>query len=220
VSQLESALEQSRDLIQAALTDARQELAALDARRTELETLIAQGEAALRGAQAPVSQDAAQTLHDALQRILRENANRPMPVRRLADEVNRRGLYRTRDDGPVEVSHVHARTSNYDKVFGKAGPLVWLKEERGVIVPFKDDDSGFQAWIEDNTDGYFVNAERNPKPSYLVLHRSGCRHFTGSPDLNWTKEYIKFCSSDAGELEDWAASSVGGEVTRCPSCLR
>jgi hypothetical protein len=160
------------------------------------------------------------TLHEALQRILREGDNRPMPVRQLADQVNQRGLYGRRDGAPVEISQVHARTSNYDKVFGKAGPLVWLKEEPGVVVPFKDDTSGFRAWISDNPDGYLVNAERNPKPSYLVLHRADCLHFKGEPDLNWTKDYIKFCSLAAGELEDWAASSIGGEVTRCPSCLR
>jgi hypothetical protein len=220
MSELESALERSRELINAALTEARRELAALDARKAELEALIAQGEAALRGAQAPAIQDAALTLHDALQRILRENGNRPMPVRQLADEVNQRGLYRTRDGAPVEVSQVHARTSNYDKVFGKAGSLVWLKEEPGVIVPFKDDSRGFLSWITGNPDGYLINADRNPKPSYLVLHRSGCGHFRGEADLNWTKDYIKFCSRDSGELEDWAASSVGGKVTRCPSCMR
>jgi hypothetical protein len=119
----------------------------------------------------------------------------------------------------VEVSQVHARTSNYDKVFGKAGALVWLKEEPGAIVPFKDDDNGFLAWINDHPDGYLLNTERNPKPSYLILHSSGCGHFKGGSP-NWTKDYIKFCSERNGELEDWAASSVGGEASRCPSCLR
>lgn len=217
MSELEQALRKSRELIGAALAEARQELAALDARRAELEALITQGESALGGAAAPGAQDPGATLHEALQRILRDNGNRPLHVRQLAEEVNQRGLYRRRDAGPVEVSQVHARTSTYDKIFGKAGSLVWLKEEPGVIVPFKDDDSGFLAWITSNPDGYLLNTERNPKPSYLVLHRSGCPHFKGDSP-NWTKAYIKFCSQDIGELNDWAASSVG-EASSCPSCL-
>lgn len=218
MNDLEQALQKSRELIEAALADAREELAALDARRAELEALIAQGESALGGAPAPVVQDSGATLHEALQRILRENGNRPLHVRQLADEVNQRGLYRRRDAGPVEVSQVHARTSTYDKVFGKGGSFIWLKEEPGVIVPFKDDDSGFLAWITNNPDGYLLNTERNPKPSYLILHRSGCPHFKGDSP-NWTKAYIKFCSQEVGELNDWAASSVGGQASRCPSCL-
>lgn len=154
MSELEQALRKSRELIEAALADARQELAALDARKAELEALIVQGESALGGAPAPVVQDSGATLQEALQRILRENGNRPLHVRQLADEVNQRGLYRRRDTGPVEVSQVHARTSTYDKVFGKGGSFVWLKEEPGVIVPFKDDDSRFLAWITNNPDGY------------------------------------------------------------------
>lgn len=217
---LTSALEQSRDMIQAALTEARQELAALVVRKDELESLIAQGETFLRGTQGPGNQDGSLKLHEALQRILRESGNLPTSARQLTDDINERSLYRTREGGPVEMSQVHARTSNYDKVFDKAGPLIWLKDEPGSVVPFKDDDSGFLTWIVDNPDGYVINTGRNPKPSYIVLHRSGCGHFKGDPDRSKTKDNIKFCSLDSGILAGWAASAVGGDVTRCPDCLR
>lgn len=87
------------------------------------------------------------------------------------------------------------------------------------ITCFRDDDQGFFTWLEDNPDGYFINSERNPKPRYLVLHYSNCRHFTGNPGLHWTKDYIKFCSSDRTTLEAWATERVGGETTICPTCL-
>lgn len=56
-------------MIRAALADARAELAALDARRSELQELISQGEAALGETHRPVAASA-MTLHEALALIL------------------------------------------------------------------------------------------------------------------------------------------------------
>jgi hypothetical protein len=44
------------------------------------------------------------------------------------------------------------------------------------ITRFKDDDNGFLAWLARNPDGYVINSERSPKPSYRVLRYSGCRY--------------------------------------------
>ena len=87
----------------------------------------------------------------------------------------------------------------------------------GSVACFRDDDDGFRRWREDNPDGFFLNTERNPGPGYLVLHRSGCPHFTRSP-LHWTKDYIKFCASDRASLEDWAGTL--GDVKYCRTCFR
>lgn len=226
VSELEQALQKSRQIIEAALEEARAELAALDTRRAELEALIAQAEAALGGARPPDAPPTAMTLHEALALILRENGNEPMTVRQLTDAVNERGLYHKRDGSPVEVNQVHARTSNYEALFEKDGALISLREESPVVSLrpqgvelFKDDDAGFLEWLQDHPDGYFVNSDRNPKPTYLVLHRPGCPHYKGGGAVHLTKDYIKFCSPRRGELEEWAANTVGGEVTLCRSCF-
>ncbi len=225
MSELEQALQKSRQMIEAALDEARTELAALDARRAELEALIAQAGVAL-GSPQPPAPPSAMTLHEALVLILRENNNQPMTVRQLTDAVNERGLYRKRDGSPVEVNQVHARTSNYDALFEKNGALIRLREESPMVSTrppgielFKDDDDGFLAWLQDNADSYFINSERNPKPTYLVLHQPSCPHFKDQRELHWTKDYIKFCSRDRSELEEWAANTVGGEVTLCRSCF-
>jgi hypothetical protein len=224
MTELAEALEQGREIIKAALAGARAELAALDARRAELETLIADGEAALGRPRSPAA-TAAMTLHDALALVLRENDHAPMTARELAGAVNERGLYRRRDGSPVEVNQVQARVNNYDALFEKDGALIRLREESPVpalprsITLFQDDDSGFFAWLNDHPDGYFINSERSPKPTYLVLHRTGCSHFTGSPGLHWTKDYVKFCSPAREDLEDWALGSAGGEVTLCRACF-
>jgi hypothetical protein len=87
------------------------------------------------------------------------------------------------------------------------------------ITCFKDDDDGFFAWLAQNPDGYVINSERNPKPSYLMLHHPSCRHFKSSNALHWTRDYIKFCSPDRTGLEEWASGTVGGEVKLCRSCF-
>jgi hypothetical protein len=85
------------------------------------------------------------------------------------------------------------------------------------VTCFRDDDAGFRRWREDNPDGFFLNTERNPGPGYLMLHRSGCPHFTRSP-LHWTKDYIKFCAPGRVSMEGWA--STLGDVKHCRTCFR
>ncbi len=204
---------------------ARDELAALDARREELEALIVQAEATIG---APLEPDAEprMTLHDALAIILRENGDTPMTARELADAVNERGLYRKRDGSLVEINQVHARANNYGDLFEKDGPLIRLRTlpstlanlPQGVTL-FRDDDTGFFTWLDDNPDGYFINTERSPRPSYLVLHRSKCSHFDRGPNARWTKKYVKLCSCDRGHLEEWTVGTVEGEMTLCRTCF-
>lgn len=212
-------------MIRAALAEARMELVALDARRQELQALIAQGEAALGGVPQSAP-ETAMTLHQALVQILQETGNEPMTARALADAVNDRGLYRKRDGSPVEVNQIHARTNNYQDLFEKDGSLIRLRTESPMltnppqtITIFKDDDQGFFDWLDDHPDGYLINCERNPKPNYLVLHRPGCRHFDRAPSAHWTRDYIKICSSRRGDLEEWAVGTVGGDVTLCRTCF-
>ncbi len=225
MSDIAAALQKSRQIIEAELTGARAELAALDARRDELEALIAQAEAVLGGSPAGDAEPR-MTLHDALAMVLREHDGAPMTARELADAVTQRGLYRKRDGSPVEVNQVHARASNYEELFEKDGSLIRLRTLPPVLADlppgvtlFRDDDSGFSGWLDGNPEGYFINAERNPGPRYLVLHRPGCPHFSRNPGLHWTKDYIKICSADRRRLETWAASAVGGEVTLCRTCF-
>jgi hypothetical protein len=225
MSHLADALDRSRKMIGDALADARAELADLNARRSELEALIAQGEAALGGAPQAVPEPG-MTLHRALEQILQENGNTPMTARALADAVTDQGLYRKRDGSAVEVNQVHARTNNYQDLFEKDGARIRLREESPMLANhppsltvFQDDDRGFFSWLDDHQDGYFINCERRPKPTYLVLHHHGCPHIDRSTDVHWTKDYIKICSPGRGDLEEWATTTVGGDVTLCRTCF-
>jgi hypothetical protein len=128
--QLESALEENRAVIEAALVQTERELVALRARESELEGLVARAKAALGVEPEPdprLSESERLTLHEAIARVLNDNGNSWMTVRALAGEVNRRQLYRKRDGSPVEPNQIHARTKNYTALFEKDGPRVRLR---------------------------------------------------------------------------------------------
>jgi hypothetical protein len=215
-------------VVEEALVDAHSELEALRAREFELIRLIERAEAALGERPSPEasSQAANLTLHDALVQVLSESPDEWMTVHELTQAVNERGLYHKRDGSPVEANQVHARTNNYRAIFEKDGASVRLRKESALLTQlpesitlFKDDDRGFLEWLDEHPDGVFVNADRNPKANYLVLHRPSCPHFTGNPSVNWTKAYIKICSDQRADLEEWAVDAVGGEPTLCPRCF-
>lgn len=211
-------------MVAEAVEAARAELAALREREAELERQIGEAERAL-GSSVP-EPERSMTLHDVMADVLRSTGNEGMTGRELADAVNRRGRYRRRDGAPVEPNQIHARVNNYSAMFEKVGSTIRLREEDSVvptasggIVMFKDDDAGFHGWLDEHPDGFFVNTERKPRETYLVLHRPQCPHFDRSPTMHWTRDYIKFCSDDRQQLEAWASEAVAGEVTLCRSCF-
>jgi hypothetical protein len=227
MADLAEALKRSRDMIEEALVGARSELAALRSREAELEEQIAQAEAALglRQGLGGDTEERMMTLHEALATVLRENGNGWMLPKELRDQVVGRGLYRKRDGSPIEVNQVQARIAHYSDMFEKrdgavrlAGrsPLLDLAPD-GVAV-FQDDDKGFFEWLAQNPEGYFINTERHPRAKYMRLHRPGCQSFKGSPELHWTRDYVKLCSLDRSDLERWAFNTLGSEITPCELC--
>jgi len=214
-------------MIREALVEARAELASLRGREAELERQITEAERAL-GEEAADESDEGEsiTLHEAIAEILRSTGNEGMSGRELADAINRRSLYRRRDGMPVEANQVNARVNNYRDMFEKTPAGIrlrvsedWSSAPVESVTIFKDDDAGFHAWLDAHPDGYFINTERKPRKSYLVLHQPACPHFDRSPKVHWTKDYIKVCGTDRHELEGWANDNVGGEVTLCSKCF-
>jgi hypothetical protein len=208
------------------LDEARAELATLRSREVELERQIADAEAVLANQPAGASPNAQMTLHEALAHVLRERGKDGMTAPELADAINQRRLYRKRDGNAVAVNQVQARVNNYSSLFQKSGSIIQLREDSPMLSStpesftiFQDDDDAFFDWLEAHPDGSVVNTERHPKPNYLVLHRPVCPHFKGGKSLHWTKDYVKVCAIDRAELEEWAATTVGGELTLCRSCF-
>lgn len=88
------------------------------------------------------------------------------------------------------------------------------------IEQFKDDDKGYLNWIKNHSVGYVVNCNRKPNPSYLILHRADCNTICGIPAKGkfWTKDYIKICSLNPNELENWSQKQFEGKLQHCPLC--
>jgi hypothetical protein len=132
MDRLGEALDHHTTEIADSLQAARTELETLRAREQELVALIDRAEAAL-GHSIP---DERLTLHEAIAVVLRDGGNEWMTTRELADEVNRRDLYRKRDGSPVESNQIHARAKNYDHLFDKDRQNVRLREgDRPASTP-------------------------------------------------------------------------------------
>lgn len=87
-----------------------------------------------------------------------------------------------------------------------------------MVKAFIDDDAGFIQWRDTHPNAFIVNAARTPKTSYLVLHRTSCRHMNKLPPgyEHWTKEYIKICSDRIEDLADWARDNVDSHAVLRP----
>lgn len=83
-----------------------------------------------------------------------------------------------------------------------------------------NEDNTYLDWLRRNPNGYVINCYKKPSPEYLVLHTSGCSHIQTDARSNWTThQYVKACSMDRNELEEWAQNEVGGTVEYCSFCM-
>jgi hypothetical protein len=85
---------------------------------------------------------------------------------------------------------------------------------------FVDDEDGYLAWLARHPTGFVVNCERDPKASYIVLHRADCTSISGTPShgVHWTRDLRKVCAGSAVELDTWARDIVGAVPSRCRRC--
>ena len=128
-SALAEVRERVRPEVEAALARARSELQGIDRRRRELLGEIERAEAWLGteddNPEAPEKEEktlASMTLHGAMEAILREWG--PTRITKLAEEIDRRGLYKRRDGRPAGAHQVHARVHNYPDSFVRVRPGV------------------------------------------------------------------------------------------------
>jgi hypothetical protein len=87
------------------------------------------------------------------------------------------------------------------------------------VALFVDDDEGYSAWLATYPSGFVVNAERNPSPRYLVLHRADCQTIVPTPGRAWTRHYIKLGSAERAPLDAWARRQFSAELKPCGLCV-
>jgi hypothetical protein len=88
------------------------------------------------------------------------------------------------------------------------------------ISTFVDDDRGYEAWVSSHPDGYILNCYRSPSPEYVMLHKARCGWIRRPIEKknNLTYAYIKICSSNRSDLEDWTRKQIGSEAEPCGLC--
>lgn len=74
------------------------------------------------------------TLHSAITDVL-SAAGRPLPTREIADEVNRRDLYKRSDGKPLPSSQIGARVRNYPGLFVTTPWGVWIAKREIPAAP-------------------------------------------------------------------------------------
>src|SRR5579885_3182996 len=88
-------------------------------------------------------------------------------------------------DAQDELTALRRRESELLTLIGRAEAMLGKEPVTATPGPpqqltlFQDDDEGFFDWLDEHPDGFFLNAERNPGPRYLVMHQPSCPHFKG-----------------------------------------
>jgi hypothetical protein len=90
-----------------------------------------------------------------------------------------------------------------------------------MVVPFKNDDSGYLKWVLANPTGYVVNVdEPQYSPQYPMVHSATHKSVSSPKRGNYTTgDYLKFCSVSLDALEKWAQAKYGRPLTRCAQCM-
>ena len=84
---------------------------------------------------------------------------------------------------------------------------------------FIDAEDAYLAWVGSHPEGYVLNAGRTDAPSTaVVLHRATCASISGAHSNYTTRDYIKVCSPERGELEQWATRRPASDFIACSRC--
>ena len=88
------------------------------------------------------------------------------------------------------------------------------------VREFRGDDAGYLDWLATYPVGYVINIARSHNPADARVHHAGCRWISGQlpHGRTWTGQYVKVCSEQLAEVEQWASDKVGQRIPRCGTC--
>ncbi|MHA0285634.1 SIMPL domain-containing protein [Mycobacterium sp. C3-094] len=88
-----------------------------------------------------------------------------------------------------------------------------------AVVEFRDDDTGYRAWLRAHSEGFVVNILRSYHAGDARVHHSSCWTINGEEAASkLTNRYVKMCAEAIEELDRWAAAQVGTTIRRCGTC--
>jgi hypothetical protein len=95
---------------------------------------------------------------------------------------------------------------------------VFTVGRKSAMRQFIDDDPAYVRWLAENPSGWVLNAHRQAKADYLVIHRSRCWTISRSGVRYTSGDFLKMCGSDPENLSDWAVSQTGATPDMCKKC--
>lgn len=128
MTNLRDALLANSAAVEQALAETKLELAACEARCDELRSLIERAALVLElqdGAPPRWPQEP-MTLHVAMEAVLADHEE-GLRAADLADEINRRALYRKKGGKPVDAGQIHARVGQYRSMFDRSAGRIVLR---------------------------------------------------------------------------------------------
>jgi hypothetical protein len=87
---------------------------------------------------------------------------------------------------------------------------------------FANDEDGYKSWKQSNSKGFILVSHNPPSGQYLTLHRADCGSLNphDASTKKWTEKYVKICSANRAELEEWTVKKFQTTAPRCGLCVR
>jgi hypothetical protein len=102
---------------------------------------------------------------------------------------------------------------------GGAAPIDAWNRLPAALTRFIDDDDSYLTWRRAHPAGWVLNCERQPKTTYLKLHRVDCPHLKSRPGWsNLTTAFAKVCGTSPGPFDEWLTATLDTRPDRCPAC--
>ncbi|MES2632264.1 MAG: hypothetical protein V4669_04790 [Pseudomonadota bacterium] len=90
-----------------------------------------------------------------------------------------------------------------------------------MIERFENRESEYLEWVHAHPEGYVANLDvPTTRPEYPMVHLASHKAVSSASRDNYTTgKYIKVCSLDLPELEQWSQATFGRKLARCSVCL-
>jgi hypothetical protein len=90
------------------------------------------------------------------------------------------------------------------------------------VKTFKNNESGYLAWVHARPDGFVANADRrSDREMYPMVHRATHKAISGPQRQNYTTDrYFKVRSETVAELEEWSQKTYGRALVECGVCMK
>ena len=91
-----------------------------------------------------------------------------------------------------------------------------------MIKIYRNDDDGYLAWVLANPNGYVVNTDDPPTSTvYPMVHTARHKVVSSPCRTNYTTDrYVKYCSLDLDELNQYVQDHHKRDLQHCKTCMR